>query len=54
MKVEEEFFNNLMVQDAILRRLQTLTESTQRLSDDLKQNIIWISTGVVFQNLEIF
>lgn len=35
---KEEFFTNLMVQDAIFRRLQTLTESTQRLSDDLKQN----------------
>ena len=28
---KEIFFNNLMVQDAILRRLQTLAESTQRL-----------------------
>lgn len=35
---KEEFFNNSMVQDAVFRRLQTLTESTQRLSDDLKQN----------------
>jgi uncharacterized protein with HEPN domain len=34
----EEFFNKSMVQDAVFRRLQTLTESTQRLSDDLKQN----------------
>ena len=34
---KEEFLNNLMVQDAILRRLQTLAESTQLLSDDLKQ-----------------
>ncbi|MGB5636832.1 MAG: HepT-like ribonuclease domain-containing protein [Waterburya sp.] len=34
---KEEFLNNLMVQDAILRRLQTLAESTQRLSNDLKQ-----------------
>lgn len=33
----EEYINNQMVQDAILRRLQTLAESTQRLSDDLKQ-----------------
>ncbi len=34
---KEEFLNNQMVQDAILRRLQTLAESTQRLSDHLKQ-----------------
>ena len=43
---KEEFLNNLMVQDAILRRLQTLSESTQRLSDDFKrenQNIDWRS-----------
>jgi uncharacterized protein with HEPN domain len=26
-----------MVQDAIVRRLQTIAESTQRLSDNLKQ-----------------
>ena len=34
---KEEFLNNLMVQDAILRRLQTLAESTQRLSEDVKK-----------------
>ena len=34
---KEEFLNNQMVQDAVLRRLQTLAESTQRLSDNLKQ-----------------
>ncbi|MBW4532536.1 MAG: DUF86 domain-containing protein [Pleurocapsa minor HA4230-MV1] len=34
---KKEFINNLMVQDAILRRLHTLAESTQRLSDNLKQ-----------------
>jgi uncharacterized protein with HEPN domain len=34
---KEEFLNNLMVQDAIVRRLQTIAESTQRLSDNLKQ-----------------
>jgi len=32
----EAFFTNTMIQDATLRRLQTLTESTQRLSEDLK------------------
>ncbi|MBZ8183135.1 HepT-like ribonuclease domain-containing protein [Oscillatoria salina] len=32
----EEFFTNSMIQDAVLRRLQTLAESTQRISADLK------------------
>lgn len=32
-----EFFRNTMVQDAIIRNLQTLAESTQRLSDKTKQ-----------------
>lgn len=34
---KKEFLTNPMVQDAVLRRLQTLAESTQRLSDELKQ-----------------
>jgi uncharacterized protein with HEPN domain len=34
---KEEFLNNVMAQDAILRRLQTLAESTQRISDNLKR-----------------
>ena len=36
---KEVFLNNSMVQDAILRRLQTLAESTQRLSEDLKEKM---------------
>ncbi len=32
-----EFFRNTMVQDAIIRNLQTLAESTRRLSDKTKQ-----------------
>jgi len=36
---KEDFLNNSMVQDAILRRLQTLAESTQRLSVEVKANI---------------
>jgi uncharacterized protein with HEPN domain len=32
-----DFFGNTMVQDAIVRNLQTLAESTQRLSDKTKQ-----------------
>ncbi|REJ53177.1 MAG: DUF86 domain-containing protein [Microcystis wesenbergii TW10] len=34
-----EFFANSMISDAIIRRLQTLAESTQRLSEELKANI---------------
>lgn len=35
----EVFLANSMIQDAVLRRLQTLAESTQRLSDDLKARV---------------
>lgn len=31
-----EFMESALVQDAVLRRLQTMAESTQRRSDDLK------------------
>jgi uncharacterized protein with HEPN domain len=31
------FISDDLVQDGVLRRLQTMAESTQRLSDDLKQ-----------------
>lgn len=33
---KEEFMESALVQDAVLRRLQTMAESTQRLSDNLK------------------
>lgn len=33
---EEQFFSDIMIQDAVLRNLQTLAESTTRLSDSLK------------------
>ncbi len=36
---KEEFLSNTMVQDAIIRRLQTLAESTQRLLPEFKENI---------------
>ncbi|MDJ0901727.1 MAG: DUF86 domain-containing protein [Xenococcus sp. MO_188.B8] len=36
---KKEFVNNSLVQDAIIRRLQTLAESTQRLSDGLKEKM---------------
>ncbi len=31
------FFNDTLIQDGVLRNLQTLAESSQRLSDSLKQ-----------------
>ena len=43
---KEQFLNNLLIQDAVLRRLQTLAESTQRLSTETKDkmtNIDWRS-----------
>jgi uncharacterized protein with HEPN domain len=37
---KQEFFaNSMSSSDAIIRRLQTLAESTQRLSEELKANI---------------
>jgi uncharacterized protein with HEPN domain len=36
---KNDFYNNEMVQDAILRRLQTMAESTQRLSKEIKDNL---------------
>lgn len=36
---QDRFFADSMVQDAIIRRLQTLAESTQRLSEHLKADI---------------
>ncbi|MGB3298646.1 MAG: HepT-like ribonuclease domain-containing protein [Phormidesmis sp.] len=33
---ESEFMSNVLLQDAVLRRLQTMAESTQRLSENLK------------------
>jgi uncharacterized protein with HEPN domain len=36
-KGEKDFLKNGLVQDAVLRRLQIMAESTQRLSDEMKQ-----------------
>jgi uncharacterized protein with HEPN domain len=36
---KDSFMNESLVQDAVLRRLQTMAESTQRLSDDLKAGV---------------
>lgn len=41
---KEEFLNNSLVCDAVLRRLQIMAESTQRLSSDIKAqapNVDW-------------
>jgi uncharacterized protein with HEPN domain len=36
---KDSFLSESLVQDGVLRRLQTMAESTQRLSDDLKASI---------------
>jgi uncharacterized protein with HEPN domain len=36
-KDQQRFIADDLVQDGVLRRLQTMSESTQRLSDQLKQ-----------------
>jgi uncharacterized protein with HEPN domain len=36
-KDKQQFIDDDLVQDGVLRRLQTMAESTQRLSDELKQ-----------------
>ncbi|WP_446683264.1 HepT-like ribonuclease domain-containing protein [Cyanobacterium sp. HL-69] len=35
----EDFLSNSLIQDAVLRRLQIMAESTQRLSDELKAQV---------------
>ena len=37
-KGKKAFFADTMIQDAVLRNLQTMTESTRYLSDSLKKN----------------
>lgn len=36
---KSEFMSNVLLQDAVLRRLQTMAESTQRLSEGLKAEV---------------
>jgi uncharacterized protein with HEPN domain len=36
-KDKQRFIDDGLIQDGVLRRLQTMAESTQRLSDELKQ-----------------
>jgi uncharacterized protein with HEPN domain len=38
-KGKDEFFDSNLIQDAVVRNLQTLSESTQRLSDDLRKQV---------------
>jgi len=41
---KEQFYDSTLVQDAVVRNLQTMVESSQRLSDSIKiehQNIPW-------------
>lgn len=47
---KDDFNTNMMVQDAVLRRLQTMAESTQRLSDEIKAQM----TGIDWRNISGF
>lgn len=47
---KEEFLASSMVQDAILRRLQTLAESTQRLSESTKEQM----SDIAWRNISGF
>jgi uncharacterized protein with HEPN domain len=45
---KREFMESTLLQDAIIRNLQVLAESTQRLSDDIKETesgIDWFEIG---------
>jgi len=35
---KEQFLDSTLIQDAVVRNLQTMAESTQRLSDEIKDN----------------
>ncbi len=52
-KDRARFMGNEFVQDAVLRRLQIMAESTQRLSDDLKATALDIDWRALsgFRNL---
>ncbi len=45
----DRFLNSHTFQDAVLRNLQTLAESTQRLSEELRQHILK-SSGIASQH----
>ena len=45
---KQEFMDSTLLQDAVIRNLQVLAESTQRLSDDIKETesgIDWFEIG---------
>lgn len=50
---EETFRNSRLIQDAVIRNLQTLSESTMRLSDDIKEKYGDIDWGQIaaFRNV---
>ena len=51
----DAFFSDTMIQDAVLRNLHTLSESTQRLSDKLKDQhpeVDWASIAA-FRNVVV-
>jgi uncharacterized protein with HEPN domain len=37
-KDQQEFSNSTLLQDAVIRNLQTMAESTQRLSEEIKES----------------
>jgi len=54
---KQQFVNSTLIQDAVLRNLQTLSESTQRLSDEFKNRYpdvpwreLWAFRNVVAHN----
>lgn len=47
---KEYFMNHLMAQDAVLRKLHTLAESTQMLSKELKDSY----PGIPWKNISAF
>jgi uncharacterized protein with HEPN domain len=50
---EKAFMESALLQDAVLRRLQTLAESTQRLSEELKAQAVDIDWRAIsgFRNV---
>jgi uncharacterized protein with HEPN domain len=51
-----EFMGSVLVQDAVLRRLQTMAESIQRLSDGLKAEALEVDWRAlsVFRNVLVY
>jgi uncharacterized protein with HEPN domain len=47
---KEQFYDSRLVQDAVIRNLQVMAESSQRLSDEIKKN----HTGIPWKNISGF